>query len=160
MEGSGVSMTSMVTEAAPAAVASPPQPAPAAAARPKLSAAELAEFAGDYESPGYWARLEVAGDLLRGTFSGQYDALRDSLMADGLISTNAFSQKIQFTYFDLWHYYGRTAKHGAFMGGADFVQWHGYYEMVNKMVEIRHSARELQHGHVSAQPTSQPAEHS
>ena len=39
-------------------------------------------------------------------------------------------QPIDFVYFDLWHYYGRTAKHGAFMGGADFVQWHGNYPIL------------------------------
>ncbi len=33
-------------------------------------------------------------------------------------------------YFDLWHYFGRTAKHGAYMGGADYVQWHGNYELI------------------------------
>src|SRR6185437_11557840 len=31
-------------------------------------------------------------------------AIMDGLSAEGLISTNAFSQTIQFTYFDLWHY--------------------------------------------------------
>ena len=38
--------------------------------------------------------------------------------------------------FDFWHYYGRTAKHGAFMGGADFVQWHGNYELLLHQVEL------------------------
>jgi len=37
----------------------------------KLSAESLAELAGDYESAGYWARLEVANGKLRGDFSGQ-----------------------------------------------------------------------------------------
>ena len=49
--------------------------------------------------------------------------------------------------FDLWHYYGRTAKHGAFMGGADFVQWHGNYELVAKSVELRQMAEELRAAH-------------
>src|SRR5262249_5791003 len=51
-------------------------------------------------------------------------AIMDGLQQDGLISSTNFAQPLQFAYFDLWHYYGRTAKHGAFMGGADFVQWH------------------------------------
>jgi hypothetical protein len=69
--------------------------------------------------------------------------LMDSLKADGLISTNPFSQTIQFTYFDLWHYYGRTAKHAAFMGGADFVQWHGNYPILQHMVELKEQAAQL-----------------
>lgn len=70
-------------------------------------------------------------------------AIMDSLAADGLISTNPFSQKIQFTYFDLWHYYGRTAKHAAFMGGADYVQWHGNYPILKSLVELKEEAAEL-----------------
>lgn len=70
-------------------------------------------------------------------------ALMDSLYAEGLLTDAPFDEPLEFTYFDFWHYYGRTAKHGAFMGGADFVQWHGNYELLAKMVEMRHQAREL-----------------
>lgn len=64
-----------------------------------------------------------------------------------LLTPKPFDERIEFLAFDLWHYYGRTAKHGAFMGGADFVQWHGYYEMVNKIAEIRQIADELRYQH-------------
>jgi hypothetical protein len=74
-------------------------------------------------------------------------AVMDSLKAAGLISTNAFSQPVQLTYFDLWHYYGRTAKHAAFMGGADYVQWHGNYPMLEHMVELQAQAAELRREH-------------
>jgi hypothetical protein len=67
----------------------------------------------------------------------------DGLRKDGLLTPEPFDEPIEFAYFDLWHYYGRTAKHGAFMGGADFVQWHGFYELVNKLAEIKHQAAEL-----------------
>jgi len=70
-------------------------------------------------------------------------SIMDSLKADGLISTNPFSQTIQFTYFDLWHYYGRTAKHAAFMGGADYVQWHGNYPILQHTVELKEQAAQL-----------------
>jgi hypothetical protein len=60
-----------------------------------------------------------------------------------------FSQPIDFLYFDLWHYDGRTSKHGAFMGGADFVEWHGNYPMLQKMVQLKADAAALRsaHGH-------------
>ena len=58
-----------------------------------------------------------------------------------------FTQPIDFVYFDLWHYDGRTSKHGAFMGGADFVQWHGNYPMLAKMVELQSMAEELKSRH-------------
>ena len=33
------------------------------------------------------------------------------------------------------------------MGGTDFVQWHGYYELVVKSVELRQMAEELRAAH-------------
>ena len=71
----------------------------------------------------------------------------DGLHKDGLLSGPPFSQPIDFTYFDLWHYDGRTSKHAAFMGGADFVQWHGNYGLLEKTVELRHQADELRRSH-------------
>ena len=70
-------------------------------------------------------------------------ALRD----EGFLTSEPFDEPIEFLYFDLWHYYGRTAKHGAFMGGADFVQWHGNYELLLKATEIKHIAAELRGHH-------------
>jgi hypothetical protein len=76
------------------------------------------------------------------------------LYDEKLLTPQPFDERIEFLAFDLWHYYGRTAKHGAFMGGADFVQWHGYYEMVNKITEIRQIADELRATHGRANPTA------
>jgi hypothetical protein len=70
-------------------------------------------------------------------------ALVDGLRTQGLVSGPPFSQPIDFIYFDLWHYDGRTAKHGAFMGGADFVQWHGNYPILRKTVELKEMAENL-----------------
>ena len=69
--------------------------------------------------------------------------LMKSLRQEGLLTETAFDEPIEFVYFDLWHYYGRTAKHGAFMGGADFVQWHGNYELLLKMTELKAIAKSL-----------------
>ena len=73
--------------------------------------------------------------------------LMAALKAEGLINGPPFSQPIDFLYFDLWHYDGRTSKHGAFMGGADFVQWHGNYPMLKKMVELKATAEDLRGRH-------------
>jgi hydroxylamine dehydrogenase len=75
--------------------------------------------------------------------------IMDGLHKDGLLTGPPFSQSIDFLYFDLWHYDGRTSKHGAFMGGADFVQWHGNYPMLQKTVQLNAMAAELrrEHGH-------------
>jgi hypothetical protein len=73
-------------------------------------------------------------------------AIVDGLRAEGLLKGPPFSTRADFVFFDLWHYDGRTAKHGAFMGGSDFVQWHGNYPMLSKMVELNSIARELRGG--------------
>jgi hydroxylamine dehydrogenase len=75
--------------------------------------------------------------------------LMDSLRSDGTLTGPPFSQPIDFTYFNLWHYDGRTSKHGAFMGGADFVQWHSNYPMLRKTVELQSMAAELRKAHAA-----------
>ena len=83
-------------------------------------------------------RVHVAQELVNG------------LRKDGVLTGPPFSQPIDFVYFDLWHYDGRTSKHGAFMGGADFVQWHGNYPMMQKTVELQSMATELRRAHGKA----------
>lgn len=70
-----------------------------------------------------------------------------TLRKDGLLGQKPFQKPIDFLLFDLWHYDGRTSKHGAFMGGADFVQWHGNYELLKKQVELESMAEELRGKH-------------
>ena len=76
----------------------------------------------------------------------QAQALMDSLRKSGALAGPPFSHPIDFTFFDMWHYDARTSKHCAFMGGADFVQWHGNYPMLHKMVELN-AADELRKAH-------------
>lgn len=74
-------------------------------------------------------------------------AVMDGLYADGTLTREPFDEEIEFLYFDLWHYFGRTAKHGAYMGGADFVQWHGSYELLAKKTELEEIAATLRESH-------------
>jgi hypothetical protein len=88
-----------------------------------------------------------------GTTNEKVQAASDLMAAlrkEGALAGPPFSQPIDFIYFDLWHYDGRTSKHGAFMGGADFVQWHGNYPMLAKSVELQSLAGELRKKHGSA----------
>lgn len=71
----------------------------------------------------------------------------EDLRADGLLTPEPFDEPIEFVAFDFWHDFGRTAKHGAFMGGADFVQWHGNYELEAKEAEMREMAEEIRRAH-------------
>jgi hydroxylamine dehydrogenase len=71
----------------------------------------------------------------------------EGLRKEGMLKGRPFENPIEFTYFDLWHYYGRTSKHGAFMGGADFIQWHGNYPILKHSAEIRSAAEEMRRNH-------------
>jgi hypothetical protein len=85
--------------------------------------------------------------------------IMQGLREDNLLTDEPFDEPIEFLYFDYWHYYGRTAKHGAFMGGADFVQWHGNYELVKDMVELKEKAHQIRRAHgkkTSAAAATQP----
>jgi hydroxylamine dehydrogenase len=73
-------------------------------------------------------------------------AIVDALRKDHIL-TKPFEQPIDFLYFDLWHYDGRTAKHGAFMGGQDFTHWHGAYPLLKHTVELKAMAEELRRNH-------------
>ncbi len=75
--------------------------------------------------------------------------LIDQLRREKLLTPRPFDEPIEFLYFDYWHYFGRTAKHGAFMGGADFVQWHGNYELLLKFVELQKMAKDIREAHVT-----------
>lgn len=74
---------------------------------------------------------------------GKASTIIKQLRNDALLTPDPMDEPIELLYFDLWHYGGRTAKHGAFMGGADFVQWHGFYEVYNKSRELARMADEL-----------------
>jgi hypothetical protein len=59
------------------------------------------------------------------------------LKDQGLLTAEPFDEPIDFTHFNLWHHWGRTAKFGVWMGGPDYVQWHGAYEILHDMAELR-----------------------
>jgi hypothetical protein len=40
-----------------------------------------------------------------------------------------FSNKIEWTFWELWHHEGRRGRHGASMMGPDYTWWHGLYEI-------------------------------
>jgi hypothetical protein len=41
----------------------------------------------------------------------------------------SFSNKVEWTYWEVWHHEGRRARHGAAMMGPDYTWWHGFYEV-------------------------------
>ena len=68
------------------------------------------------------------------------------LKEQDLLTAEPFDQPIDFVYFELWHHWGRTAKFGTWMQGPDYVQWHGAYEVLSDLAELREMVEELLSG--------------
>jgi hypothetical protein len=59
------------------------------------------------------------------------------LKDDKLIPSEPFSSSIDFKGFEIWHHEGRRMRFGAVMNGPDYVQWHGIYEQLIDLTELR-----------------------
>jgi hypothetical protein len=64
------------------------------------------------------------------------DEIIQPLKDNDLLTAQPFDEPIDFVYFNLWHHWGRTAKFGTWMQGADYVQWHGAYEILHDRAEL------------------------
>lgn len=53
-----------------------------------------------------------------------------------LLTAAPFDESIDYAHYELWHHWGRTAKFGMWMQGADYTQWHGAYEMLKSRTEL------------------------
>jgi len=70
------------------------------------------------------------------------DEIMAPLKENGLLTSEPFDEVIDFVYFNLWHHWGRTAKFGVWMQGPDYSQWHGAYEVLHDLAELREMAEE------------------
>ena len=68
------------------------------------------------------------------------DAVMEPLKQQGLLTVEPFDEPIDFKYFDVWHYWGRTAKFGVWMQGPDYTQWHGIYELLKDQSDLKEMA--------------------
>ena len=71
------------------------------------------------------------------------DRIIQPLRDNGLLTDEPFDEPIDFIHFELWHHWGRTAKFGAWMQGPDYTQWHGAYEMLADLAELREITAEM-----------------
>ena len=115
--------------------------APVSEKRPHYGQAQ-AEMQGiclKCHSAGHVERYYAEAERVVAATNARISALMERMAevrADGLLSEAPFDEPLDFLFFDAWHYAGRTVKHGAFMDGADFVQWHGTYDLMNRLTEI------------------------
>lgn len=65
------------------------------------------------------------------------DEIMQPLIDQGLLTAAPFDEPVDYVYFELWHHWGRTAKFGVWMQGPDYSQWHGAYEVLADLAELR-----------------------
>jgi hydroxylamine dehydrogenase len=81
----------------------------------------------------------------------QSDEMMQPLVDAGKLTSDPFDEPIDFVYFELWHHWGRTAKFGAWMQGPDYSQWHGAYEVLADLAELRKLVEEKMQTPVTGQ---------
>jgi hypothetical protein len=72
------------------------------------------------------------------------NAILEGLIEEGLISSGEFEHPLHHLGFELWHYYGRTARFAALMQGPDHTQWHGIYPLMRTLDELEQATVDLQ----------------
>ena len=77
----------------------------------------------------FYRQYDLTVDLYNEKFGKPAKAVMDKLYAEGKLSKTPFDEKIEWTYYEIWHHEGRRARMGTAMMGPDYTQWHGFYEV-------------------------------
>ncbi|MCA9293456.1 MAG: hypothetical protein KDA20_06560 [Phycisphaerales bacterium] len=76
---------------------------------------------------GFYAQYDELIELYNTKFGAPGKALYD--LAKPLLQKEAFSNELDWVWFELWHHEGRRARHGASMMAPDYTHWHGMYDV-------------------------------
>lgn len=101
---------------------------------------------------GHFYQYDASVRLYNEKFARPAGEIMAILKKNKLLKSNAeFSNKIEWTYYELWHHEGRRARHGAAMMGPDYTWWHGFYEVAQHFYfKFIPEARELGDPEVNA----------
>lgn len=78
---------------------------------------------------GHYKQFDDLVDLYNEKFAKPIAAIMGELKKAGYISKSPFDDKIEWTWWEIWHHEGRRARHGASMSGPDYAWWHGIYDV-------------------------------
>jgi ribosomal protein L31 len=78
----------------------------------------------------FYTQYDALVNLYNEKFARPGVRIMKSLKEGELISSSTeFDDKIEWTWFLLWHHQGRRARHGASMFAPDYTQWHGMFDV-------------------------------
>lgn len=79
---------------------------------------------------GHYYQLDGLTNLYNEKFAKPAGAIMKILKKNKSLENPAnFSNKVEWTYWEIWHHEGRRTRHGAAMMGPDYTWWHGIYEV-------------------------------
>ncbi len=85
---------------------------------------------GQKFADGHYYQYDAVVELYNEKFAKPATEIMNMIKEKGLLGTPAaFSNDIEWTYWEIWHHEGRRARHGAAMMGPDYTWWHGMYEV-------------------------------
>jgi hydroxylamine dehydrogenase len=107
---------------------------------------------GSQFAKGHYYQLDALVALYNDKFGIPAKQVMDLIKKKDLLEhPAAFSNEIEWEYWELWHHEGRRARHGAAMFGPDYTWWHGFYDVAhNYYFKFLPSARELDDPDVNA----------
>jgi len=77
----------------------------------------------------FYKQYDNTIDLYNEKFAKPAKSIMDKLYAANKLTKTPFDEKIEWTYYEMWHHQGRRARMGTAMMGPDYTQWHGFYEV-------------------------------
>jgi len=107
---------------------------------------------GQRFAEGHYYQLDAFVNMYNEKFAKPAKAIITLVKEKGLLENPAaFSNEIEWEYWELWHHEGRRARHGAAMFGPDYTWWHGIYDVAyNFYFKLIPSARHLDDPDVTA----------
>ncbi len=78
---------------------------------------------------GHYSQFDNVVVLYNEKFAKPIAGAMKELTERGYITAAPFDEKIEWTWWEIWHHEGRRARHGASMMGPDYTWWHGMYEV-------------------------------
>jgi hypothetical protein len=78
---------------------------------------------------GFYKQFDELVELYNDKFAKPATAIMNELYQAKKLTAAPMDEKLEWTYFELWHHEGRRARHGASMSGPDYAWWHGIYDV-------------------------------
>ena len=107
---------------------------------------------GDAFVDGHYYQYDAVVKLYNEKFGKPAAKIYAMLKQSGKLEGKAaFSNEIDWEYWELWHHEGRRARMGAAMMGPDYTWWHGIYDVAHTFYfKFLPSAREYDDAEVNA----------